>query len=102
MCNPEEILYFIHQFRHAERTFTDGCCYWFAYIMQARFGADILYLIEEGHFVARIKYRLYDVTGDVTDQYSHRPMMTLEQIKALDELWYDRIVRDCIKKLSSS
>lgn len=58
--------------------FMNGCCYWFAHILCYRFyafGHDhldptrIVYAPKENHFGARIKDRVYDITGDVTDKY---------------------------------
>lgn len=51
--------------------FTSGCCYWFAYILAARFGqqygAEIVTDYVANHFATRIGGRVYDITGDVTD-----------------------------------
>lgn len=51
-------------------TFTGGYCYWFAVILSERFvGSHIQYDPIEGHFVTEIGGRLYDIRGDVTEQY---------------------------------
>lgn len=99
MYSQAEILGFIKHFERARDCFTDGCCYWFGHILQARFGARLFYLYEEGHFVSEINGRFYDVTGDVTEQYGQRPMLPWNEIESLDGNWYKQIVRDCVLKL---
>ena len=81
------------------KTFTEGCCYWFAVILNKRFKkcSRIMYEPIENHFVTEIsgiRTRLYDITGDVTDKYRD---------KVIDwEAWNDdplaknRIIRDCV------
>jgi len=75
-----EVLEFIEKFKQYEqgdvlhRTFTNGYCYYFAIILQERFGGEILYDPIEGHFVTRILddyfgIHLYDITGEVTNKY---------------------------------
>ena len=75
--------------------FIQGCCYWFAYILRARFeqeyGAEIVTDYTANHFGTRIKGRVYDITGDVTDDYNWVPWSECE-----DELRRKRIVEDCI------
>ena len=66
---------FIKQFRQygedeVVATFTQGMCYWFAYILCGRFpGMEIVYEPIEGHFMAQAQGRLFDIRGDVTDLY---------------------------------
>ena len=43
------------------------------------------------HFVVEIDGRLYDITGDVTDNYDVEPWDELD-----DDLLKQRIIRDCI------
>jgi hypothetical protein len=49
-------------------TFTGGCCYWFAVILQHRFGGMIMYDAVKGHFACRIGDSVYDIRGDVTEK----------------------------------
>lgn len=54
------------------KTFSCGCCYWFARTLYERFAAyspTIVYDIVINHFGTRIGGRVYDITGDCTDQY---------------------------------
>lgn len=93
-----EIEYFIKHFHKASptenvtETFTCGCCYWFAYILCARFPqAKIMYDVIENHFVAEINNKLFDISGDVTDKYD---VISWESYS--DKLHKERIIRDCI------
>lgn len=57
--------------------FTCGCCFWFAYILAARFGdqygAEIVTDYIQNHFATRIAGRVYDITGDITDAGTWEP-----------------------------
>ena len=73
--------------------FTNGCCYWFAYILFTRFlreGAEIVYDPIKGHFGTRIYGRVFDITGDVTDDHFWVPF------KEMDASQKKRVERDCI------
>jgi len=63
------VLDFISNFKNAQDTFLYGCCFWFAFILQERFGGTMMYEQVENHYVQEIDGRLYDVSGDVTEQY---------------------------------
>jgi len=81
-----------HENRDVDTVFTCGCCYWFAVILHLRFPqSTIMYDQIANHFVTKIGDRLFDVTGDVTDQYDVIPWDELD-----DSLLRARIVRDCI------
>ena len=82
-----EVLEFIRRFKTyddvgiLEETFSRGYCYYFAVILQERFGGEILYDPIEGHFVTRIvdedwRVHLYDITGDVTMKYDWGKLLT--------------------------
>ena len=43
--------------------FTQGCCYWFALALSARFGGRLVYDQTEGHFASEIGGVVYDITG---------------------------------------
>ena len=58
--------------------------------------AEIVLAVVENHFVARIKGRLYDVTGDVTEEYKNSVLVAWDQMDKYDSLQKERIVRDCI------
>jgi len=74
--------------------FTCGCCYWFADILAKRFykdGPEIMYDQVINHFGTQICGRVYDITGDVTDDYDWIPWKDLDDISLTQ-----RIERDCI------
>ena len=96
---PNDVELFIQHFTNAGNnqniieTFTCGCCYWFAYILCGRFkNAEMMYDSIINHFVVRIKDRLYDITGDVTDKYNAEPWEDFT-----DELEKQRIIDYCIE-----
>lgn len=66
--------------------FTCGNCYWFAQILFGRFcgkaaAVHLTYDDIENHWGCYINGRIYDITGDVTEQYNW-------------ERWYDVAKRD--------
>ena len=65
----EDILKFISKFKKATDCFLDGCCYWFAHILNHRFGGVIFYDMIVGHFFLVQGGRCYDVRGDITNAY---------------------------------
>jgi hypothetical protein len=75
--------------------FTRGCCYWFAFILEARFrpqyGAYIVTDYAANHFATKIGTRVYDITGDVTEGYTWEPWQACG-----DPLLRKRIIEDCI------
>lgn len=92
---PTDVSAFLRRFHDSndvDTVFTCGCCYWFALILHCRFPeSTIMYDQVANHFVTQIKGRLYDVTGDVTEQYDVTPWAELD-----DTLLKRRIIRDCI------
>jgi len=99
-----EILNFIKRFQNegTVKTFTEGCCYWFAKILDERFNEfdyepQICYNPKENHFATLINFRLYDITGDLGE------MKDLPDWKYWDKYQYkedekvvERLYRDCI------
>lgn len=74
--------------------FTCGCCYWFADILAKRFAndnAEIMYDQVINHFGTQINGRVYDITGDVTDNFCWVPWKDMG-----DTILVQRIERDCI------
>ena len=98
MTDRERVLSFIECFEGAKETFLYGCCYWFAKILELRFGGRMMYLAVENHFVQEIGSRLYDVSGDVTDEYAASRIMPWDMVRDWDSRLHERIVRDCIEK----
>ena len=100
MDHKDKVLHFISRFKSGDKenrveyVFTNGCCFWFAYILQSRFASDgavIMYDDIMNHFGTEISGRIYDITGDVTEQYSWIPWNNIQ-----DELHRSRIIRDCV------
>ena len=66
---------FIREFKRFDtgqvtRTFTNGYCYWFAYILHTRFpNSQIVYYHAGNHFACKIGSRIFDITGDITDKH---------------------------------
>lgn len=96
----EKILSFIAHFQRPDtiEVFTNGMCYWFAVILLERFGGDILYDMEIGHFVCDVGGRLYDVTGDVTERIGNSSLVCWDFLPEHDNLLYERLMRDCVRK----
>ena len=93
-----EIYNFLNRFGRNQKEqntveiFTCGCCYWFAFILATRFpGSTIMYDEVANHFGTKIGSSVYDITGDVTEQYEW-----IEWSDVTDELHRERIIRDCI------
>lgn len=83
-----------HSDDNVDTVFTNGCCYWFSYILRGRFsenGAKLMYDQIANHFGTEIDGRVYDVTGDVSEDYSWEPWDNLS-----DDLLKKRIIRDCV------
>jgi hypothetical protein len=95
---------FIQQFRKygpaVEDCFSHGMCYHFAEILRNRFSwnCDIVYDPVANHFAAQIADRIYDITGDITDNSSYS-WVSWPKYEDSDELEAKRIYRDCIYKL---
>ena len=76
-------------------TFTRGCCYWFAYILVERFKNEyISYIVIDyisNHFAANIDGIIYDITGDVTDNYNWEKWEDCDDVNLIKH-----ITNDCI------
>ena len=79
-----DVLAFIGRFSHEPdrvrqevvKTFTSGCCFWFARILVERFfglSPEIMVDYSNHHFGTRIHGRVYDITGDVTEEHNWEP-----------------------------
>lgn len=76
-----------------ETTFLNGFCYYFSIILQERFGGEILYDPEEGHFLLLYKNNLYDIRGCVSHIYEIPSLYTKQ-----DWMKNGRIIRGVILK----
>lgn len=66
----EEVLDFISAIKkkyplEIEDTFSNGLCYWFAKILEIRFGGDIYFDPYHVHFAIIIDNNMYDITGKI-------------------------------------
>lgn len=91
-------LQFIKLFQKQEtiEIFTNGLCYWFAFLLKGRFpDGEIMYDEVANHFGCAIAGRVYDITGDITDSYSWESWGDYHLREPLNGA---RIVRDCVLK----
>lgn len=101
------ILNFIKQFRdfgpQVVDCFSNGMCYQFMTILRKRFGpfcTTPVYDETLNHFATEIDGRIYDITGDITDnQEYHWKRWTT--VVAEDYRRSEIIRRDCIDKIPS-
>lgn len=71
-------------------------CLWFAYLLKKRFSnLNIYYLPIEGHFVVGCLGEYFDWTGKI--KLEETPIL-FDEIKENDELWYNRLIRDCLNQ----
>ena len=95
MSDIEKFISRFHSSDNIDEVFTNGCCYWFAYILFVRFldiDAQIMYDKLCNHFATKIGDRIFDITGDVTDMHEWEPWSDFD-----DELHKQRIIRDCVR-----
>ena len=104
MYSKEEILNFIKRFQNEGtiKTFTEGCCYWFARILDERFNFDssesgIMYNEINNHFATAIGIDLYDITGYLGDIRNLNNWEYWYDFIRKDDLLTERIYRDCIE-----
>lgn len=92
----DEIEEFImRRFGSSDAEWLNGNCYWFAVILTNRFPhLKIYYEYVTGHFVAGLDGIYFDATGRMIP---YKEPILFEQLKKDDILWYNNIVRDCIK-----
>ena len=97
---------FIRQFRDFGNDvvycFNSGMCFHFAWILKARFGPgpEVVYDPIINHFACQIDGRIYDITGDITDDCDYK-WETWATFKQKDQKETMRIVRDCVWKIPS-
>ena len=100
--NYAGVLRFIEEFKRFDtgqvtRTFTNGYCYWFAFILHNRFpDSEIVYYSAGNHFACKIRDRIFDITGDITNKNLF--FESWEEFKKTNLLESIRITRYCITK----
>ena len=100
--SSEKVIEFINHFtfngkyKQVIESFTCGNCYWFAFILKERFAVHDAYIVYDdiaNHFGCYIDGRVYDITGNITDDYVWTDWDVMYDI---DPVHYKRIVRDCV------
>lgn len=104
MIAKETILKFIKNFQNegTVKTFTEGCCYWFAHTLYSwcEFHEEkpqhrMMYNQIDGHFACEINGELFDITGQIERTKEWEPWIDW----CLKEPVYrETVVRDCILK----
>lgn len=103
MTKHELVLNYIKQFRDlgAENCFSNGMCFHFTVILRHRFGCGgctIMYDQVANHFATQIEGRIYDITGDITDNPEYH-WERWSDVKKSDPALAKIIRRDCILKI---
>lgn len=76
--------------------FTERNCYWFAYILHARFpNSKIMLNTLESHFACNINGELYDITGKCTDKYAGE-WVDWDEYQMTDSVHSARLLETCI------
>lgn len=90
----ESVLKFIGRFGDCD--WLTGNCYYFAAILEKRFGGVICYDTSHGHFVTRIDGEYYDYNGVYRPD---KPDAVVEWswFCTYDPLQYGRVLRDCVE-----
>ena len=96
----EDVLAFIKHFQNEGtiKTFTNGCCYWFAKILEQRYfwhgGAKIYYNPIDNHFVCEVGGYFYDITGVIPYNDNLVAWDYYQRIEPLDGF---RVEMNCIQ-----
>ena len=103
MTKQELVLDFIKQFRDlgTENCFSNGMCFHFTTILRHRFGSSncpIMYDQVANHFATQIEGRIYDITGDITDDPEYH-WERWSDVRRADPALTKIIRRDCILKI---
>ena len=105
MTKREVIEDFIKQFRDfgddVRKCFSYGMCYHFALILHIRFrdeDAHKLYDPINGHFAVKINGRIYDITGDITEETIYE-WVRWSDLRFGDPALAEQVRRDCIWKV---
>lgn len=94
MNEVDNFLKRFHDSSSVDDTFTNGCCYWFAFVLYVRFlskGATLMYDEVANHFGTKVDGAVYDITGDVSLKFKWKDWNSIT-----DEALLSRIRRDCI------
>lgn len=94
-ASRQEVEKFIDRFRTEEtkKVFTEGCCYWFARILEERFRGCIYYNPIDNHFATSIGGILYDITGEIKKTSDWVMWFKYKWQEPLDT---ERLLKNCI------
>ena len=97
----EEILLFIDHFadygKEVIDCFTTGNCYWFAVILNERFGGTIVYNPVACHFACKLNGgHIYDITGQI-DTVVTGPWEDFYEMMLKDPIHYARVYDNCVE-----
>lgn len=93
------ILKFIENFKKGspeniiEVFFTQNNCYHFAVILTNMFDGDIIYDIDNNHFISKINDNYYDITGLVEEPVNS---YMWEEMEEKDIIEYDSVYESCV------
>lgn len=92
---------FIHNFKASnaeaiEDNFLNGNCYWFAKILEWRFGGTIFYCPIENHFIANIDDCFFDIRGEITPTETPVAWSAYQNVEPTAA---ERIRKNCILQL---
>ena len=99
-----EVNQFIKEFKNRvgnpaeiEKFFLNGCCYWFAKILDERFKwkGSIVYDIQNNHFLYKIVDCYFDIRGLISNQ-SNDNIVIWDDYLYIDSTHYNRILKDCV------
>jgi hypothetical protein len=95
----EEILSFIEAFKEKypqeiEDTFSNGFCYWFAKILELRFGGTIYFNPDIIHFATLIDNHMFDITGLVIVDDNWFEWHTYQLENDTDDIYHSCIIKD--------
>jgi hypothetical protein len=94
--NKDEVLHFISTFKGSEHTFLNGNCFWFAHILNSRFGGYIVYDVIDDHFYTEIDNIFYDIKGIEEINVDEKSIFYWSKIYEYDSNVFNRINRDDI------
>lgn len=100
----KEVTQFIEEFKNRagnpkeiENFFLNGCCYWFAKILDERFKwqGSIVYNIQDNHFLYKIVDCYFDIRGLIKNQDDEN-IVNWDDYVYTDSTHYNRILKDCV------
>jgi hypothetical protein len=76
------------------KIFTGGLCWYFASIVQKKFGGAIYYSPLTNHFACFVYNKLYDITGEI----SEHGYLCWDTMELDDDVLVGRLITQCIDK----